>query len=451
MRMHRYGGGVVIAVVGAGVVMGLAGCGPKSLASNATMPSSSPSQSAMPGASSSMGAGAAGMSASATSGSYQFRTIDDPADPTFNQLLGINSRGTIVGYFGSGAAGHPNKGYNLSRSPGGFIGRNENVPGSVQTQVVGVNDRGVTVGFSSMMNNANQTDDNEGFYNVGGLTRAVKFPAMSNSNPPVNQLLGVNDENQAVGFYNDAQGNSHGYVYSIFGGRFTPVTVPGASSVTAAGINNRGDVVGFFAGSGGTTDGFWRSPGGHVTTLAAPGASMTQATGVNDMGEVVGNFQVGSGSSAVTHGFTWTARGGFKTVDDPAGPGNTVINGVNDSGDLVGFYTDSAGNTDGFAAAPIGHAPFPALAGIPPLKAGMPSAMPSGSMSPSAMPSSKMSTSPTMAPSAMPSASMSSAPSSAPMPSAPASKSTMPSGSGSGSGSSGSSSSGSGSTTPSHW
>src|SRR4051794_31731419 len=41
---------------------------------------------------------------------FSFKTLDDPADPTFNQLLGINDSGVIAGYFGSGDAGHPNKG-----------------------------------------------------------------------------------------------------------------------------------------------------------------------------------------------------------------------------------------------------------------------------------------------------------------------------------------------------
>src|SRR6266568_3701989 len=45
--------------------------------------------------------------------SYTFTTLDDQADPTFNQLLGINAHNVIAGYFGSGAAGHPNKGYLL--------------------------------------------------------------------------------------------------------------------------------------------------------------------------------------------------------------------------------------------------------------------------------------------------------------------------------------------------
>ena len=41
------------------------------------------------------------------------KTLDNSADPTFNQLLSINNEGAISGYFGSGAAGHPNKGYVL--------------------------------------------------------------------------------------------------------------------------------------------------------------------------------------------------------------------------------------------------------------------------------------------------------------------------------------------------
>jgi hypothetical protein len=69
-----------------------------------------------------------------------------------------------------------------------------------------------------------------------------------------------------------------------------------------------------------------------------------------DHDEVVGTYTVGSGSSAVTHGFTWKPGKGFTTVDDPHGIGTTTINGVNNAGDLVGFYVDAAGNTDGFLA-----------------------------------------------------------------------------------------------------
>src|ERR1700722_20632128 len=72
---------------------------------------------------------------------WSFSKLNNSNDPTFNQLLGINNRGQIAGYFGSGAAGHPNKGYLLS------LGRfsaftNENFPGGIQTQVIGINATG---------------------------------------------------------------------------------------------------------------------------------------------------------------------------------------------------------------------------------------------------------------------------------------------------------------------
>jgi len=76
--------------------------------------------------------------------------------------------------------------------------------------------------------------------------------------------------------------------------------------------------------------------------LNAPRGAVTQALGVSDNGEVVGDYRIGSGSSAVTHGFTWTRQHGFTTVDDPGGAGTTTINGVNNAGDLVGFYVDGA-------------------------------------------------------------------------------------------------------------
>ena len=300
-------------------------------------------------------ASASTLSAQGHGTAYSFATHDNAKDLTFNQLLGINDQGVIAGYFGSGAQGHPNKGYLLlpPYGPGNYI--NENFPGSVQTQVTGLNNRGVTVGFASSMNNANMVNDNIGFVGVAGHFRTADFPTKSPATPPVDQLLGVNDSNVAVGFYTDAGGNNHGYEYNISSNRYSSVTdpkLPGAS-LTPAGINAEGDVAGFYTNSAGTTDGFLKTHNGHFIDLAVRGAASTNALGVNSSDEVVGVYTVGSGSSAVMHGFTWTPDHGFSTVDDPHGVGTTTINGVNDRGQLVGFYVDGAGNTDGFIASPL--------------------------------------------------------------------------------------------------
>jgi hypothetical protein len=264
----------------------------------------------------------------------------------------------IAGYFGSGAEGHPNKGYRLYLPYGQGNYANENFPGSRQTQVTGLNDLGVTVGFWSTQNNANMVNNNFGFYSAGGRYHTVNFPTGDNASPQVDQLLGVNDHDVAVGFYTNGQGSNRGYTYNIRTRSFTRVLVPGAPggeagpSLTATAINNYGDVAGFYARSSSQTDAFLRLHSGRFITLAVPGAAMTQAFGLNDRDEVVGAYTVGSDSNAATHGFTWRPGYGFRTVDDPHGQGATTINGVNDHGDLVGFYTDSAGNTDGMLALP---------------------------------------------------------------------------------------------------
>ena len=304
-----------------------------------------------------------------TDSGWSFNKIDNQNDPTFNQLLGINNRGQIAGYFGSGAAGHPNKGYLLNLTHHASFFANENVPTAVQTQVIGVNDTGVTVGFWSSQNTASQTNNNFGFYTWQGRFYNVNFPAASNASPPVNQLLGVNDRDVAVGFYTDAQGNDHGYAYSIPGHWFARVRVPHASSVTASGINNRGDIVGFYTGRHGSVHGFLREQDGDLVRLSVPGASSTMAFGINDRREVVGTYTVGTGNAAKTFGFVWVPwRHGFATINDPQGSGATTLNGINNAGELVGFYTDAAGNTDGLLVSrnPV-QAPFaPAVTPVQP-------------------------------------------------------------------------------------
>jgi hypothetical protein len=290
----------------------------------------------------------AGVGVPAAQTSYRFETLDNAHDVTFNQLLGINNKGLIAGYFGSGAQNHPNKGYRLYAPYGQRNYVNENFPGSVQTQVTGLNDNGVTVGFWSSMNAASMSNNNFGFWEQNGKYHTADFPTGDPASPPVDQLLGVNDHDVAVGFWTDGQGNNHGYEYNIKTHRFSTVSYKG-DSLTAAAINNRGDVAGVYSPTAGATDGFIKI-GRTFIQLSVPGSSSTMALGVNDHDEVVGVYSVGTGSSAAMHGFTWKPGQGFTTVDDPHGIGTTTVNGVNNAGDLVGFYVDAAGNTDGFLA-----------------------------------------------------------------------------------------------------
>jgi hypothetical protein len=279
--------------------------------------------------------------------SYTYTTLDNAHDPTFNQLLGINNTKVIAGYFGSGATGHPNKGYTVSAPYGQANYVDENFPGSRQTQVTSINNRGDTAGFW-----VNGQNTNRGFVEWNGVFASYRDPLSPTGPGSVNQILGINDAGLAVGFYNDAIGNSHPFEVNQATGHFTQLKTPGRSSV-ATGINDAGDIVGVYTNASGTFG--WLLHAGHLTAYSFPGGSDTQALGVNKNDEIVGSYVDGAGN---THGFTLADPLGpvshWNTIDDPNAlntPGaGTVVNGVNNAGDLVGFYTDPAGNVDGFLA-----------------------------------------------------------------------------------------------------
>jgi hypothetical protein len=277
-----------------------------------------------------------GLSPQQTAGWPVIRIIGDPADPGFNQILDLDNSGTVVGYRGSGAdAAHPNRGY-LIRAPyrrGSVIPRN--VPHAVQTQVIGVNEHGDTVGFW-----IDRVGVTRGFVRHNGQYHSVAAPGAH-----VTQLLGLNDRGTAAGFFEDAAGTPHAFLYDIRRGRFTPVrlSLP-TDGVTATGVNDRGAVTGFYS-NGKVTRGFVLVKG-RVTTLRFGGDTNTQALGLDTAGDVVGSFADPAGH---THGFV-LSRGTVRQVDVAHRDGDTVVNGLNDRGQAVGFITEPGGRTEGFLA-----------------------------------------------------------------------------------------------------
>jgi hypothetical protein len=293
---------------------------------------------------------------------YNFQTLDNPADPTFNQLLGINNTGTIAGYFGVGSAAHPNKGYTLV-PPSTYT--NENFPSSVQTQVVGINSNGspTTVGFWIDGNG-----NNFGFVDQANTFTSVNDPLVPGMGTTVTQLLGVNNNNVAAGFYVDGGGNAQGFTYNIGTKAFTPITLPAlfnAVMTTATGVNNAGVISGFYVDAVGNTHGFIDNAG-TFTSFDDPNANgNTMFLGLNNGGLVVGSYMDAAG---LTNGLVYNLiTKTWQTVDDPLASATaafdvtgTTINGLNDNGQLVGFFSDGT-NVNGFLATAV---PEPASLGL---------------------------------------------------------------------------------------
>ena len=267
---------------------------------------------------------------------WGFQTLVDPADPTFNQALGINGHGVIVGYYGSGKDDmHPNHGW-WTKADQRY--RDVNYPGAVQTQAVGINDEGTVVGFYVLHDGSNH-----GFVRWHGQYQTVDAPWTSSA-PSFNQLLGISANGIAAGFWNDAAGNAHGYLYNTANHRYRPVRLPwGATSVTVTGVTDDGVVVGF-AVIHKATVGFVLTRHGNIVVNLGDHKN-TQVLGVNRRGVVVGSFEDGKGR---THGFVWD-HGRLRTVDAPHAT-TTVVNGLSDNGRIVGFFEDASGATKGFLA-----------------------------------------------------------------------------------------------------
>lgn len=287
---------------------------------------------------------------------YVFQDIINNNNVTFNQELGINSAGEIAGYFGAGngLAGHPNQGYTVVPPYGQANFTSENFPGSVQTQVTGLNNIGTTVGFWAPSNNGG--DNNFGFTDIGGAFTSVNNPGTPTTGTMVNQLLGVNDGNTAVGFFTDSAGVTHGYTYNIGAKTFsTNINDPNAGTMTgqgttAAAINNSGEIAGFYVDSAGVFHGFV-DIGGTFMTIDAANAMDTSLLGLNNLGEAVG-FDIDANMHM--HGIVCSVSGlTCQQVDDPFGIGTTTFNGVNDLGQIVGFYVNNGDNTIGLLADPV--------------------------------------------------------------------------------------------------
>jgi hypothetical protein len=303
---------------------------------------------------------------------YSFQTINDPADfppppgaggLTFTNLMGITSNGhTIAGFYGSGQAGDPNTGFVLTL-PNTFAPNN--FPAFPQTQITAINGNGTTfTGYTYPTNNGVPVDFQFGFYEKGGAFTMVNNPktpdcsvsgACDSGVITENQLIGVNNANLAVGFYNDSHGDSHGYTFDIATKTFSAdINDPNAVSTVTAAINNSDEIAGFFTDkTTGAIQGFIKN-GIDFTTVSAPGAAETELLGINDNGLAVGfECAVAGCSGGPQDGIIYNIATKTFTTLDPPGSMATTFNGLNDRGQIVGFFVDATGNTDGTLGTPV--------------------------------------------------------------------------------------------------
>jgi uncharacterized membrane protein len=135
---------------------------------------------------------------------------------------------------------------------------------------------------------------------------------------------------------------------------YAPLNVPGAVATVARGINNNGEIVGFYRTTSCQdytlvvpscpTKGFKYVNGSYIK-LMVPNSTSTAILGVNDLGDLVGFYTKSDGSK---HGFIWYHTNVVKTIDRANLPFHevTVPFGINKAGTVVGgFWTISSTGT----------------------------------------------------------------------------------------------------------
>src|SRR5215469_10904591 len=105
--------------------------------------------------------------------------------------------------------------------------------------------------------------------------------------------------------------------------KYAPLNVPGALATVARGINNSGEVVGYYQSTSCSnydanvpncpTIGF-KFVNNTYMKLMVPNSTSTMITGVNDYGDLVGFYRKSDGTR---HGFIWYHQNVIKTISYP--------------------------------------------------------------------------------------------------------------------------------------
>ncbi len=148
--------------------------------------------------------------------------------------------------------------------------------------------------------------------------------------------FGVNNKGEIVGYWYDDQSNTHGFLDS--GGKITNIDLPNTLGIATTGINDQGIIVGTFANESVTLIHGFLFYRGQFALLDYPGAFATTPTAINDAGDVVGYYQIKDDPNSPFIGFLWR-KGTFTSFTVP-GSVYTFPAGINDRGDIVGGWYD---------------------------------------------------------------------------------------------------------------
>src|SRR5437868_4783539 len=230
-------------------------------------------------------------------GSFSAPIVDPNDTVGFTEGRGINNSRTVAGdYAISDGTLH-----SFFLSGGTFTGYD--VPGTVQTNLLSINDAGdFTGGFDPDGSGIFQA-----FVSVAGTLTSFSVPAaLSTFAYELN-----NSKQLAVGYYIDGSGILHGYYRDTNGALLFPIDPSGSVGTVLFGLNDRNWVVGRYADASGVTHGLFFVPPDRFFTFDYPGSAFTSLNGISSQGNICGRYVDATG---IAHGFIARVRGTPQTT-----------------------------------------------------------------------------------------------------------------------------------------
>jgi hypothetical protein len=219
--------------------------------------------------------------------------IVDPNDTVgFTEGRGINNPGTVDGdYVGADGFVH-----SFLLSGGTFT--EYDVPGTVQTNLLSINNSGILTG-------AFDPDGSgifQAFIDRNGTITSYSVPGAAGTLAYEMN----NNKKLTVGYYIDASAILHGQYRDANGALHFPIDPTGSVATVLFGVNNKGIVVGRYADSAGATHGLVFVPPSTFITFDYPGSTFTSLNGITEQGNICGRYVDASG---IAHGFIARATG----------------------------------------------------------------------------------------------------------------------------------------------
>jgi probable HAF family extracellular repeat protein len=166
-------------------------------------------------------------------------------------------------------------------------------------------------------------------------TKSAGMIALGNLGGAQSVANAINSSGQVAGQAALANGFTHAFFWSNSGGLQDLGTLSGGKQSGANAINSSGEIAGWgnIGSSGRALTG---TVSGGLVDLGIVANCGATALGINDPGEVVGWFNNSSSCGFTSHGFSWTQSGGVKDLGVLTGGQYSFAYAVNSSGQIVG-------------------------------------------------------------------------------------------------------------------